>query len=64
MRLATIPPSPFGSSFWWQPAEPRSRIVLYAWYPPSDAADPFPDTEPAAEAIGVGPCIRGPGRGS
>ena len=28
MRLATLPPT------WWPPAEPRSRIALYAWFPP------------------------------
>ncbi len=33
MRLATIP-----ATLWPRP-EPRSRIVLYAWYPPATGTD-------------------------
>ena len=52
MRLATIPAT------LWPAPEPRSRIVLYAWYPPTEAQGASQDWLPEEPATDDGDCSR------
>lgn len=61
MRLATIPAT------LWPPPEPRSRIVLFAWYPPGPGFEEPGGNDPAEPARPEGDCtsrskIEGTGR--